>query len=190
MVALSERRTPYGSSWVRVRLSILPNSSTGWILRERLGELHTVRTRVVIDRVRLTLTLLRDGRQVLRAPVGIGTSQWPTPAGEFYVRQRLAGFDDPFYGPVAFGLSARSAVLTDWPGGGYVGIHGTNAPGLLPGRVSHGCIRMRNARCPAARAAHAARNAGDDPLGSRTSERVPLKRLRLLSRDLTVEGLF
>ena len=26
-----------------------------------------------------------------------------------------------------------------------IGIHGTNAPGLLPGRVSHGCIRLPNA---------------------------------------------
>jgi lipoprotein-anchoring transpeptidase ErfK/SrfK len=49
-----------------------------------------------------------------------------------------------FYGPLAFGTSARSPVLTDWPGGGFVGIHGTNQPKLIPGRVSHGCIRMRN----------------------------------------------
>ena len=28
--------------------------------------------------------------------------------------------------------------------GGFVGIHGTDRPELLPGRVSHGCIRMRN----------------------------------------------
>lgn len=46
------------------------------------------------------------------------------------------------YGPLAFGISARSAVLTDWPAGGFVGIHGTDRPDLLPGRVSHGCIRM------------------------------------------------
>jgi lipoprotein-anchoring transpeptidase ErfK/SrfK len=46
---------------------------------------------------------------------------------------------------VAFGTNARSAVLTDWPGGGFVGIHGTNEPDLLPGRVSHGCVRLRNA---------------------------------------------
>jgi lipoprotein-anchoring transpeptidase ErfK/SrfK len=26
-----------------------------------------------------------------------------------------------------------------------IGIHGTSQPGLLPGRVSHGCIRLRNA---------------------------------------------
>jgi lipoprotein-anchoring transpeptidase ErfK/SrfK len=34
--------------------------------------------------------------------------------------------------------------VTDWPAGGYVGIHGTDRPDLLPGRVSHGCIRLRN----------------------------------------------
>jgi lipoprotein-anchoring transpeptidase ErfK/SrfK len=54
------------------------------------------------------------------------------------------GFGDPFYGPVAFGTSARSEVLTDWPGGGFIGIHGTNEPQLIPGRISHGCIRLRN----------------------------------------------
>jgi lipoprotein-anchoring transpeptidase ErfK/SrfK len=35
-------------------------------------------------------------------------------------------------------------VLTDWPAGGFVGVHGTNQPELVPGRVSHGCIRLRN----------------------------------------------
>jgi lipoprotein-anchoring transpeptidase ErfK/SrfK len=77
--------------------------------------------------------------------VGVGQRRWPTPRGEFYVREKLAGFGDPFYGPVAFGTSARSPVLTDWPGGGFVGIHGTDRPELIPGRISHGCIRMRNA---------------------------------------------
>ena len=76
--------------------------------------------------------------------MGVGKRRWPTPTGEFYVRNELRGFDSPAYGPVAFGTSARSAVLTDWPAGGFVGIHGTNRPGLLPGSVSHGCIRMRN----------------------------------------------
>jgi lipoprotein-anchoring transpeptidase ErfK/SrfK len=98
----------------------------------------------VIDRQRLTATLNRNGRDVFRAKVGVGTTQYPTPAGEFYVRTRLAGYDDPFYGPVAFGTSARSPVLTDWPGGGFVGIHGTDQPELIPGRISHGCIRLRN----------------------------------------------
>ena len=49
----------------------------------------------------------------------------------------------PIYGPWAFGTAAYS-TLSDWPGGGVVGIHGTDQPGLLPGRVSHGCIRVPN----------------------------------------------
>ena len=61
------------------------------------------------------------------------------------MREKLTDFGDPFYGPVAFGTSARSPILTDWPGGGVVGIHGTDLPELIPGRVSHGCIRLRNA---------------------------------------------
>jgi lipoprotein-anchoring transpeptidase ErfK/SrfK len=82
---------------------------------------------------------------LFRAHVGVGQRRWPTPRGDFYVREKLSGFGDPFYGPIAFGTSGRSAVLTDWPGGGYIGIHGTDEPDLLPGRVSHGCIRLRNA---------------------------------------------
>ncbi len=58
------------------------------------------------------------------------------------VRNRLSGFEDPLYGALAFGTTAKSATLTDWPGGGFIGIHGTNRPEILPGRVSHGCIRM------------------------------------------------
>jgi lipoprotein-anchoring transpeptidase ErfK/SrfK len=77
--------------------------------------------------------------------VGVGKPAWPTPSGEFYIRNKLTDFASPMYGPVAFGTSARSSVLTDWPAGGYVGIHGTDEPDLIPGRVSHGCIRMQNA---------------------------------------------
>ena len=75
----------------------------------------------------------------------MGKPYWPTPPGQFYIRDKLTNFNNPFYGPIAFGTSARSAVLTDWPGGGFVGVHGTNEPQLIPGRISHGCIRMPNA---------------------------------------------
>jgi lipoprotein-anchoring transpeptidase ErfK/SrfK len=36
-------------------------------------------------------------------------------------------------------------VLSDWPRGGVIGIHGTDQPQLIPGRVSHGCVRLINA---------------------------------------------
>ena len=131
-------------SWIQVSLAALPNGQIGWVPRSALGGYGFVRTRLVVDRARLTATLLENEKPIFEAPVGIGTPEAPTPAGEFYVRLKLAGFDDPFYGPIAFGTSARSAVLTDWPGGGYIGIHGTHAPELIPGRVSHGCVRLRN----------------------------------------------
>jgi hypothetical protein len=133
-----------GRLWVHVRLPVLPNGRTGWVRREALGVYGVVHTRLVVDLEGLTATLLRGKRPVLRMPVGVGEPQWPTPTGEFYIRNVLTRFSSPFYGPVAFGTSARSSVLTDWPGGGFIGIHGTDLPQLLPGRVSHGCIRLRN----------------------------------------------
>ena len=144
VLVIGSRARPEGL-WVRVRLPVLPNNRTGWVPRRALGGYAFVHTHLVVDRSSLTATLIRDGRKVFGAPVGVGAPGSSTPAGEFYVRDRLNGFGNPFYGPVAFGTSARSAVLTDWPDGGFVGIHGTNEPGLLPGRVSHGCIRLRNA---------------------------------------------
>lgn len=142
--ALSQRYVGHGDTWVRIRLATLPNGMTAWVPRQALGDFHLVRTSLVVDRARLTISLFRNGHPVFRAPVGVGQPQWPTPRGQFYVRERLAGFGDPFYGPIAFGTSGRSTQLTDWPGGGYIGIHGTDAPQLIPGRISHGCIRLRN----------------------------------------------
>jgi hypothetical protein len=133
-----------GRLWIRIRFPGLPNNLTGWLPRDAVGGYHFVRTRLLIDLETLTAALLRDGRRVFRASVGIGTKQYPTPRGSFYIREKLTNFDNPYYGPVAFGTSARSRVLTDWPDGGSIGIHGTNRPDLLPGRVSHGCIRLRN----------------------------------------------
>jgi lipoprotein-anchoring transpeptidase ErfK/SrfK len=109
-----------------------------------LGDVYSVHTHLYVERAPLRATLKRDRVTVFSTIVGVGKSYWPTPRGEFYIRDKLTDFANPVYGPVAFGTSARSAVLTDWPGGGFVGVHGTNEPGILPGRVSHGCVRMRN----------------------------------------------
>jgi lipoprotein-anchoring transpeptidase ErfK/SrfK len=143
VLVLRARTTRHGQ-WVRVRLPVLPNGETGWVPRQAIGGYRFIHTRLVVDRKRFTATLFSNGRAIFRAAVGVGRPEWPTPRGEFYIRDKLSGFGNPFYGPIAYGTSARSAVLTDWPGGGFVGIHGTNQPELIPGRISHGCIRMRN----------------------------------------------
>ena len=142
---LAHRQDGDGRPWVRVALAALPNGTTGWVPRTALGGYVSVRTRLEVDLRALRATLYRDGAPVLRAPVGVGMPGWETPRGRFLVRNRLTRYRSPAYGPVAFGTSARSPTATDWPAGGYVGIHGTDRPDLLPGRISHGCIRMRNA---------------------------------------------
>ncbi|MGH8982329.1 MAG: L,D-transpeptidase family protein [Acidimicrobiia bacterium] len=133
-----------GRDWVRVRLPVLPNDTTGWVPRESLGLYHEVDTRLVVSKSELRATLYRGGEEIWSAPVGIGLDKWPTPKGEFYVRNKLEAYSSPMYGPIAFGTSARSPTLTDWPAGGFVGIHGTDRPEILPGKVSHGCIRLAN----------------------------------------------
>jgi lipoprotein-anchoring transpeptidase ErfK/SrfK len=144
LLILDRAADRHGRVWVRARLPVLPAGTTGWLPREAIGGYRFVRTRLVVDLRRLRATLLRNGRRIFRAPVGVGQPRWPTPRGRFYIRNKLVRYRSSFYGPLAFGTSARSGVLTDWPGGGFVGIHGTDRPELLPGRVSHGCIRMRN----------------------------------------------
>lgn len=134
-----------GVLWERVRLAVLPNGSEGWVPRSALGGWSFVNTRLVVDRARLTARLIRAGQVIFRARVAVGGLATPTPPGRFYVLDRLSGFSRPFYGPLAFGTNARSPTLTDWPAGGVVGIHGTDRPDLIPGRVSHGCIRLTNA---------------------------------------------
>jgi hypothetical protein len=142
---LDSLRYRNGRTWVRIRLAVLPNGSTGWVQRGTLTAFQKVHTRMTIRHSTMRATLYKRGRPIFSTRVGVGQSHYPTPRGHFYVREKLQGYYAPAYGPRAFGLNARSAVLTDWPGGGFVGIHGTNQPHLIPGRISHGCIRVNNA---------------------------------------------
>ena len=143
-LALRKYTAANGDQWVQIRIPGRPNGRTGWVPREGLGQFKVVRTQLVIERRKLRITLYKSGRRILRAPIGIGKSGTPTPAGKFWIREKLNGFDSPMYGPVAFGTGAYAPTLSDWPGGGVIGIHGTNQPGLIPGRPSHGCVRMKN----------------------------------------------
>ena len=133
-----------GRPWVRVRVPMRPNGTTGWVPAAALNGWRTASGFLHIDLRRRAATLYRGGRAVWRSRVGIGRPATPTPTGRFYVRERIRNLGgDPVYGPIAFGTSAYSR-LSDWPGGGVIGIHGTNEPRLIPGRVSHGCVRVPN----------------------------------------------
>lgn len=133
-----------GRIWLRIRLPMRPNGRTGWVPRHNLGPLKGVRTMLRVNRSTLRATLYRGGRSIWSSPIGVGTRSTPTPAGRFWIRTRLRSLrGGTAYGPYAFGTGAYS-VLSDWPGGGVIGIHGTDQPQLIPGRPSHGCIRVPN----------------------------------------------
>jgi lipoprotein-anchoring transpeptidase ErfK/SrfK len=134
-----------GPGWTRIELPGRPNGQTGWVPSDALGTLHTVDGYLRVSRRSLRATLFFDGRAIFSARVGVGKPGTITPAGRFYVMEKLRTVNSPLYGPYAIGTSAFAPTLSEWPGGGVVGIHGTNEPQLIPGRPSHGCIRMRNA---------------------------------------------
>lgn len=144
LLVAGARRDADGDPWLRVYLPVRPNDSTGWIRGSdvRLVPQHE---EIVVDLSSRTLRHYRDGRLVDRFSVGVGRPAFPTPKGTFYVTVRVpqASSSGP-YGVFALGISAYSDVLTDWPGGGQVAIHGTANPGDQGERVSHGCVRVYN----------------------------------------------
>jgi hypothetical protein len=146
VLVLARTRDTAGHDWLQVRLPVRPNGTTGWVPASALGDLQPVKTWLKIDTRHFKATLVKAGKVVWRARVGVGKSYWPTPKGQFFIRAELKGYGSrgSFYGPLAFITSATSDALTDWPGGGIVGVHGTSLPGLIPGRISHGCVRVRN----------------------------------------------
>jgi hypothetical protein len=144
-VALASAQLARGGTWIRIEVPGRPNGRTGWVPAAALGPLTVVREHLVIDRRALNATLFRDGRVIFRAPVGVGKPGTITPAGRFYAMEKLRTIGNAAYGPYAIGTSAYAPTLSEWPGGGVIGIHGTDEPQLIPGRPSHGCVRLRNA---------------------------------------------
>ena len=135
-----------GRPWTKVRFAGL-GSRRGWVPSSALSAPRANALRLVLDRSRLELRLLRGRRILFRTAVGVGAIGSPTPAGRYYIRERIVPRSaGGIYGALAFGTSAYSPYRTDWPGGGQVGIHGTDQPGLIPGRISNGCVRLPNPR--------------------------------------------
>jgi hypothetical protein len=141
---LAARRDAQGAEWVEVRLPQRPNNVTGWVRAGALGPFNLVHTRLVVSQRRLRVTLFDNGRRRFQARVGMGKPSTPTPKGSFWIREKFHVSGNPLYGTRAMGTAAYSNALTDWPGGGVIGMHGTGEPGLIPGRPSHGCVRLKN----------------------------------------------
>lgn len=128
-------------TWYRISLPGRPNGATGWVPAYTL-ELKPARRAITIDRSARSLTLREGSRLLLRTRVAVGAAGMETPLGLFYVTRKFRP-TAPILGAFAMETSAYSK-LSEWPGGGIVGIHGTNQPWLLGSAVSHGCVRVAN----------------------------------------------
>jgi len=145
LVVVLGKVTVAGRRWLYVRYVGL-GDRRGWVPGVSLWLARRTDKRLVLDRSRFRLRLLRGRRVLFSTRIGVGAVGSPTPAGHYYIRERLGPFrnTNSVYGALAFGTSAYSPFRTDWPGGGQVGIHGTNQPYLIPGRISNGCVRLHN----------------------------------------------
>jgi lipoprotein-anchoring transpeptidase ErfK/SrfK len=133
-----------GEAWYRVFLPLRPNGSSAWVRGSDI-ELRRIDRRIEVDLSERVLSYFVHDELEERFDVGVGTEATPTGMGTFYVwvKIRYASAYQP-YGIAALGLSGFSPVLTDWPGGGRMAIHGTSSPSDLGNAVSHGCVRVLN----------------------------------------------
>jgi lipoprotein-anchoring transpeptidase ErfK/SrfK len=156
VLATVPARTEFGSpqtlavtfrkgDWIAVRSPALGNRRVGWV---RTRPLRLVRrpVRLEVDLSRRVL-LVREESSVLRTiSVAIGAPDTPTPAGRFYVTDKLPGADfGAYYGCCILALSGRQPNLPEgWSGGDRLAIHGSPTP-TWGEAVSNGCLHAPEA---------------------------------------------
>jgi lipoprotein-anchoring transpeptidase ErfK/SrfK len=142
MFAVGERTGADGNPWYHVSVPMRPNGTYGWVPASTVS-LAPTKGQIKISLNRRTIDLYWKGKHVWHGKVAIGAPGRETPLGSYFVAARFVPYHDPFLGVFAVETSAYSK-LTEWPGGGVVGIHGTSLPQLLGQAVSHGCVRVAN----------------------------------------------
>jgi lipoprotein-anchoring transpeptidase ErfK/SrfK len=126
----------------RVPVPYSPRGGTGWIPLRGLRRLHTAIT-VRADLSRHQITVERLGKVILRMKAATGSRWTPTPAGRYFVTDRVPFHRGSLYGSFAFGISGFQFRLpAGWHGGSQLAIHGTNDPGSIGRSVSAGCLRV------------------------------------------------
>jgi lipoprotein-anchoring transpeptidase ErfK/SrfK len=142
MLAVRKTVGSDGKVWYRVSIPMRPNGTYGWIPADTVS-LHPTHSEIVVNIRTRTIDIYRFGRHKWHGIVAVGAPGRETPIGHYFVAARFVPYRDPFLGVFAVETSAYSK-LTEWPGGGVVGIHGTDEPQLLGQAVSHGCVRVSN----------------------------------------------
>jgi lipoprotein-anchoring transpeptidase ErfK/SrfK len=129
-------------AWYKITVPGRPNGRTGWVQAKDVL-IHPMPWQVVVFRGSRMFQLWKGTTLVRQGKVAVGAPGMETPLGLFYVTVRFKPVREAFLGAFAFELSGYSK-LSDWPGGGVIGLHGWNDPSVFGRAVSHGCIRISN----------------------------------------------
>lgn len=143
VLAVNAKKDKKGKiEWYKVSVPGRPNGRTGWVQAPHVS-IKPMPWQVVVQLDSRVVQLWKGKQLVHTGKIAVGAPGMETPAGLYYVTVRFKPVKVPFLGSFAFETSAYSK-LSEWPGGGVVGLHGTTAPHLLGLAVSHGCVRMSN----------------------------------------------
>jgi len=134
-----------GNGMLHVMLRTRPNGSTGYVSRRDVI-LKTIDWSIDVDVSAHYVTVYQGKNVFLETYAVTGTGGTPTPIGDFFVTEGVKESNPSgAHGVFIFGTSAHSDVWHTFGGGdGQIGIHGTNAPGLVGTGSSNGCIRLTN----------------------------------------------
>jgi L,D-transpeptidase catalytic domain len=125
-----------------VRLLQRPNGLTAWIATSDVSLTHTD-YHVVVDLATKRLFLYQRSKVLLQAPAVVGSPQYPTPTGHFFVAL-FARAPDPTYGPFVVVTSAFASTMADWEQGGDSMVAITGPLGTVAA-VQHGGASLSRA---------------------------------------------
>ncbi len=107
---------------------------------------------VTVSRDETKVRLFRRGKVVKSYTVAVGSSEFPTPTGQFVVQSMQvnpawnvpnSAWAGSLAGETIPGGAPNNPLVARWIGfNGSVGFHGTASAGSLGSAASHGCIRM------------------------------------------------
>jgi lipoprotein-anchoring transpeptidase ErfK/SrfK len=129
--------------WLGVVTPQAGNGRVGWIAQGAVS-LSRESWQLEVSLGARRLTVLDDGKVVVRYTVAIGAPAAPTPTGRFAVTDRLVTGDPAGpYGCCILALSAHSPhAIQGWTGGTRIAIHSTPDSGSIGEAASHGCVRV------------------------------------------------
>jgi lipoprotein-anchoring transpeptidase ErfK/SrfK len=125
-----------------VDVPYVAHRAQGWIALRGLSTSYT-RIRVEADLSDHRITIARGDDVLFRAPATTGAPASPTPAGRYFVTDRVPFPAGSSLGTFAFGISGIQPRLpAGWSGGDQLAIHGTNASWSIGRSASAGCLRV------------------------------------------------